>query len=342
MSSLSGSSTVLVTGSSGHLGKALMLTLSEYGYHPIGIDIKPSPTTTLVGSITDDAFVAGIFEEYEIEHVIHAATLHKPHVGSHSKMDFVQTNMVGTLNLLEAASVEKVKSFVYISTTSAFGSALKTRKGEPAAWINEDVVHRTPKNIYGSTKTAAEDLCVLFHQEHGLKTAILRTSRFFPEEDDDDQRREDTPDDENLKVVELAYRRVDIADVVSACVCAVRVPKERIKQKGRMYVVSAPTCFERREEVLKGLDEDAEGEYERAMPGAREVFEKKGWVWPDRVDRVYDSNSAVEELGWKAEYTFGNAIKRLREGREWRSELTFRVGRLGYHEVSTGVYTKRD
>ena len=69
---------VLVTGSAGHLGKALMLALPDLGYHPIGIDIKPSPTTTLVGSITDTAFLASVFGTFQPAHVIHAATLHKP------------------------------------------------------------------------------------------------------------------------------------------------------------------------------------------------------------------------------------------------------------------------
>ena len=49
-------------------------------------------------------------------------------------------------------------SFVFTSTTSAFGRALTPLPGEPAAWITEDVVPR-PRNIYGVTKTAAEDLC---------------------------------------------------------------------------------------------------------------------------------------------------------------------------------------
>ena len=64
--------------------------------------------------------------------VLHTATLHKPHVGSHGKQAFVDTNVTGTLALLEEAVAAGVGSFVFTSTTSAFGRAV-TAGGEPAA-----------------------------------------------------------------------------------------------------------------------------------------------------------------------------------------------------------------
>ena len=100
------------------------------------------------------------------------------------------------------------------STTSAFGDALKPPIGAPAAWIDERVAP-VPKNIYGVTKTAAEDLCQLFHRNEGLASIVLRTSRFFPEEDDDPEARIAYADD-NAKANEYLFRRVAIEDVVEA------------------------------------------------------------------------------------------------------------------------------
>src|SRR6201999_473369 len=131
-----------------------------------------------------------------------------------SRRDFVDANVTATLNLLEEAVATGVGRFVFTSTTSAFGRALTPDSGEPAAWITEDVVPR-PRNIYGVTKTAAEDLCELVHRDHGLPVLILRTSRFFPEPDDRDEIRAAYAD-ANLKVNELLYRRVDLEDVVTA------------------------------------------------------------------------------------------------------------------------------
>src|SRR4030095_104516 len=124
--------------------------------------------------------------------------LHKPHVATHSRQDFVDVNTTGTLNLLEEATAAGVTAFVYTSTTSVFGDALVPPPGEPAAWITEDVTP-VPKNIYGVTKAGAENLCHLFHRNQGLPCVVLRTSRFFPEPDDDAAVRERYAD-ENLKV----------------------------------------------------------------------------------------------------------------------------------------------
>ncbi|KAL7928167.1 NAD(P)-binding protein [Trichoderma chlorosporum] len=328
---------VLVTGSSGHLGHALMITLPSLGFTPIGIDILASPTTTCVGSVTDQPLIASIFQKYPIKHVLHAATLHKPHVGSHTKNDFVQTNIAGTLVLLEEAAklVDRIQSFVFFSTTSAFGSALSPKPGSPAAWIDETVVP-IPKNIYGVTKISAEDVCHLFHKEHKLPILVLRVSRFFPEEDDDEDRRNAMSDD-NLKVLEMAYRRCDIKDIVSATACAM----EKAKKIGwSKYIISAPPPFSNDPETLAALDRNPEEVFNKVVPAAAAVFREKGWRHLDRMDRVYDSGKAVRELGWEPEYTFAGIIEKLARGEDWRSELVEMVGKKGYHAVSHGVYTK--
>ncbi|HSM40638.1 MAG TPA: NAD(P)-dependent oxidoreductase, partial [Afifellaceae bacterium] len=203
---------VLVTGSSGHLGEAVMRVLPAFGHEPVGLDITPGPFTTHVGSITDCAVVRRAMGGAAM--VLHTATLHKPHVATHSRRDFVETNISGTLMLLEEALSSGVSGFVFTSTTSVFGAALSPAAGEPAAWIDE-TVSPIPKNIYGTTKTAAEDLCTLFASRHGLKCIILRTSRFFPEADDSSEIR-DADDDTNAKANEFLHRRVDIEDVASA------------------------------------------------------------------------------------------------------------------------------
>ena len=129
-----------------------------------------------------------------------------------------------------------VGRFVFTSTTSTFGRALTPAEGEPAAWITEDVTP-VPRNIYGATKRAAEDLCELIWRDHRLPCVILRTSRFFPEPDDRDDVRS-AYDDLNLKVNELLHRRVDLEDVVGAHLLAL----ERAPAIGfGRYIISATT-----------------------------------------------------------------------------------------------------
>src|ERR1700693_649265 len=140
---------ILVTGSAGHLGEALMRSLEDTEHEATGLDIKSSPFTRRVGSIAERSFVTRCL--YDVDVVLHAATLHKPHIASHTRQDFVDTNITGTLNLLEEAVSAGVRSFVFTSTTSAFGRALTPSAGAPAAWITEEVAC-LPRNIYGTTK----------------------------------------------------------------------------------------------------------------------------------------------------------------------------------------------
>ena len=92
---------VLVTGSSGHLGEALVRTLRAEGREVFGLDVLESPFTSTVGSIADRALVKDCVRG--VESVFHAATLHKPHIGSHDRQAFVETNVTGTTILLEEA-----------------------------------------------------------------------------------------------------------------------------------------------------------------------------------------------------------------------------------------------
>jgi len=146
---------ILVTGSAGHLGEALARTLLNLQHEVVGLDILESPFTTRVGSILHRSCVRRCMSGVQV--VFHPATLHKPHLATHHRQDFVDTNISGTLNLLEEAVEAGVESFVYTSTTSVSGDALLRPAGAPAAWITEDVTP-LPKNIYGATKAAAEDI----------------------------------------------------------------------------------------------------------------------------------------------------------------------------------------
>ena len=323
---------ILITGSAGHLGDALVRVLSEDGHETVGLDILPSPSTSVVGSVADRETVRACMAG--VDAVLHAATLHKPHVGSHSRQAFVDTNVTGTLTLLEEAVAAGVGRFVFTSTTSAFGRALTPPPGAPAAWITEDVVP-IPRNVYGATKTAAEDLCELVHRDHGLPCLILRTSRFFPEPDDRDEVRA-AYDDANLKVNELLYRRVDLADVVTAHQRAL----ERAPELGfGRYIITATTPFTR--DDLAELAVDAPAVVRRRFPDFETVFAPRGWRMFDAIERVYVNARAREQLGWEPEYDFGRALELVAAGEDPRSPLARAVGAKGYHAVSTGPYTTR-
>jgi nucleoside-diphosphate-sugar epimerase len=313
---------ILVTGSAGHLGEALMRTLRESEHDPIGLDVLASPYTDMQGSIVDRDIVRRCMRG--VDAVLHAATLHKPHVATHRRQAFVDVNVTGTLNLLEEAAAAKVGAFVFTSTTSAFGRALSPPAGEPAAWLTEDVAP-VPKNIYGVTKVAAENLCELARRDTGMPCLVLRTSRFFPEEDDEPAVR-DAREDDNNKTNELLYRRVDIEDVVDAHLLAI----EKAPAIGfARYIVSATTPFARAD--LAELRTDAPAAVRRHVPDYAAEYARRGWTMFEGIDRVYDNSRARAELGWRPRHDFASAIERLRKDGDARSALARAVGSKGYH-----------
>ena len=313
---------ILVTGSSGHLGEALIRALPSFGHQVVGLDIEASAFTTHVGSITDARFVEQCMRGMDA--VVHTATLHKPHVGTHSRQEFIDTNISGTLNLLEAAVGADVGSFVFTSTTSTFGDALRPTPGDPAIWVNEGLPPR-PKNIYSVTKLCAEGLCRLFSRNMSMPCLILRTSRFFPE-DDDNKNKRDAFDDNNLKVNELLFRRADIEDMVSAHVLAIK----KAPQLGfDRFIISATSPFHQEDAAELGINTPAV--VERYCPQYRIEYEKRGWSMFSSIGRVYDNSHARQVLGWRPKFSFHRAVECLSNGTDYRSELARQVGAKGYH-----------
>ena len=313
---------VLVTGSSGHLGEALMRTLRARGREAVGLDVIPGPFTDKVASIADRASVARSMQG--VHAVLHVATLHKPHVATHAREAFVETNVRGTLILLEEAARARVRGFVMTSTTSAFGDALTPAPDQPAAWIDERVAP-VPKNIYGVTKTAAEDLCQLFHRNEGLATIVLRTSRFFPEEDDDPVAREAYADD-NAKANEYLFRRVAIEDVVDAHLLAIEGAPTIGFGK---YIISATTPFLPADCARLRLD--APAVVSLRAPGWEQEYSRRGWRMFPSIDRVYDNALARRDLGWQPKWDFIAIVQRVRATGDIRGPLASEIGVKGYH-----------
>jgi len=314
---------ILVTGSAGHLGEALMRSLRAAGRAGVGVDRKASPYTDRVGSVCDRSFIERCMRSATA--VIHAATLHKPHLATHSWQDFVDTNVTGTLTLLDAARAFGIKTFIYVSTTSAFGSAVSRTSPADAIWVTEDLTPR-PRNIYGVTKLMAEDLGELAHRRYGLSVVILRTSRFFPEADDDPEvrRRYDTA---NAQANEMLYRRVDIEDVVSAIFLAL----ERAADLGfGRYIISATTPFGPAD--LPMLGNEAPAVVRAMFPDCEALFDSRGWKLFPRIDRVYVNARARADLGWRPRRDFQYVLGCLKSNQDFHSPLARAVGSKGYHD----------
>jgi nucleoside-diphosphate-sugar epimerase len=304
---------VLVTGSSGYLGAALVSRLRQGGHAVVGIDPVAGSATDYAASIADRALVATVLREHRIEAVLHAGALHKPDVARRPAADFVTTNVQGTLNLLEEATAASasVRRFVFTSTTSVMITRemreARDSRSAPgrARWMTEEAAPLAPRNIYGVTKLAAEHLCRLHHDRHGIAIMVLRTGRFFAEDDDTNR----LPSGPNLKANEFLNRRLTVEDAAAAHIAAL----ERAREIGfDTFILSAPPPFS--PEDLEALIADAPALIASRFPDAAELYARAGWALPAHIDRVYDPSLAERRLGFRCKSDFASVLAALREG----------------------------
>lgn len=297
---------VLLTGSSGWLGRFLAPRLREKGHAVVGLDVVAGIDTNVVGSVADKGFVLDTFARHSPEAVIHAGALHKPDIAQYAKQAFVDVNVTGTLNLLEAAIAAGHDRFVFTSTTSLMISqSIRDEESGAAVWLDETAGPLAPRNIYGVTKLAAEGLCRIHHHEHGLNCVVLRTSRFFPEEDDTER----SMSGPNLKANEFLHRRLAVEDAAEAHLAAL----ERAPDLGfETFIVSAPTPFARAEAAE--LKRDAAAVITRHFPAAPDLFARRGWRLPSSIGRIYDPARAERLLGFRARTDFARILEALSNG----------------------------
>ena len=296
---------VLVTGSSGWLGRYLAPMLRAGGHDVVGLDVVSAPDTDIVGSVADRAVVDAAMDG--VDAVIHAAALHKPDIARYPRQTFLDVNVTGTLNLLDAAVERGVGRFVFTSTTSLMiTQTIREENAAEAVWLDEGSGPLAPRNIYGVTKRAAEELCRLTHDERGLPVVILRTARFFPEDDDTHR----TLSGENMKANEFLHRRLSVQDCAAAHLMAL----EKVPDVGfGTYIVSAPTPFAR--DDAAALKTDASAVIARYFPDAADLYAARGWHLPVSIGRVYDASAIARDLGFRCATDFAAILAAMRDDR---------------------------
>jgi len=275
---------ILITGSSGQLGAEIARQLSSQ-HDIIGIDLVEGVWTHHLVNIVDREAVRNLMKG--IDAVIHIASLHAPHLATESSQAFINVNLTGMLNLLEAATDEKIRRFVYTSTTSLYGFALIP--DAQAVWVTEELIPQ-PRDMYDITKRGAEDLCQHFARAYGLPSICLRTARFFPEA---------VP----LMAFYRLYRGVDVRDVANAHVLAVTNQEILFD----IFNISAQSPFEPSD--LPALLHDAPSVLRSQVPEALPFFTQQGWAVPRSIDRVYVIERARHLLGYQPRYNFQEAFQ---------------------------------
>ena len=180
--------TLLVTGGAGFIGSNLVRMLAKQGqYRVVILDaltyagnlenlegvINGSTVKFIHGSITDADCLANLFATESIDYVLHLAAESHVDRSIASAAPFVETNITGTLRLLEAARAASVKRFVHVSTDEVYG----TLGPDDPAFTEETPLQ--PNSPYSASKAGSDMLVRAFVHTHGMDCVITRCSNNY-------------------------------------------------------------------------------------------------------------------------------------------------------------------
>jgi len=272
---------ILVTGSAGQLGSVSVEHLRKYHHEVTGADIISSATTDLLLDIKDKKAVLEATRGYDC--IIHMAAIHGKHYElGYPREPFIDTNIYGTLHLLNACIANGIPKFLYISTTSIYGNAMVDEN--QAVWVTEQLQEQ-PRDIYDITKQTAEQLCKDYFYKEGLQTSVYRVGRFLPEDD-------------NLKANHRLYRGLDERDGAEALRLALAYTFNGFE----IFNITSGSPFTEGDLVqLKHSPAEVIKQY---YPDIKAVYKAKDWILPKSIDRVYVSDKANKYFGYTPKYTF--------------------------------------
>jgi nucleoside-diphosphate-sugar epimerase len=277
---------ILVTGSSGKLGKVIVQLLKQHAYDVLGIDLLDSDTTHQIVDIRNRAAVRQITKGMDA--IIHTAALHGKHTDlNYPRNQFIETNIMGTDNLLAASVENGIAKFLYTSTTSIYGTAMVN--DQQAVWVDENLVPQ-PRDIYDITKLSCELLCKDYFKKEGIETTVLRVSRFLPEDD-------------NTKANHRIYRGLDELDGAIGH----QLVLEKHFDTFEIYNISNDSPFQK--EDLKDLFNNPKKVICKYYPTAEQFYQKNNWTFLDKIDRVYSIEKAKRELNYRPERNFDRFLK---------------------------------
>lgn len=183
---------ILVTGGAGFIGSHLIrLLVNKYpNYHIVNLDLltyagnlenltdveNKENYTFVKGDIVDAQFLDELFAKYNFDGVIHLAAESHVDRSIEDPMSFIKTNIIGTVNLLNAARKAwgdyKGKRFYHVSTDEVYGTLGET------GFFTEETSY-DPRSPYSSSKASSDHLVRAYHHTYGMPIVVSNCSNNY-------------------------------------------------------------------------------------------------------------------------------------------------------------------
>lgn len=178
--------TILITGATGLIGASIvkyLASLHEGVENPVQViglvrDLKKAET--MFEGIQNIRFVVGdvletISMEEPVDFIVHAASQTSSKSFINSPVETIKVAVQGTLNMLEFARINKVSSFVYLSTMEVYGAPTTDEKINETYYTNLDTM--AARSSYPESKRLCESICTAYYAEYGVPSKVVRLTQ---------------------------------------------------------------------------------------------------------------------------------------------------------------------
>jgi len=289
---------IVVTGSSGFIGLPAAEALAAEGYEVLGLDLAPPDVAgvkfeTVRGDFSDLSFLLNFLGKQGIDTIVHTGGISGPMLARDDPFAICRANVIGTMNLLEAARVSGVERFVFCGSASAFGDT-------PPPPVPDDPPLRAV-DIYSASKGAADLMLRAYRVQHHLDAISLRISNGYGP-----RRR----------------TRCAVQQMISDALDGVPTHFDWGRGYGRSYlfvhdaaraIVAATQVAHAAQWAynITGAEfrmmEDVAAIVERQLPGARITLDPGVDVLGYKREQL-DISAAGRDLGWKPAFTIESGI----------------------------------
>ena len=221
--------------------------------------------------------------------LVHIASIHP--WKEYSPDQYIDFNIKGTYNILDAAAASSVSRVVLTSSIAAMG--MRPNPDLPLPWTESKPC--TPDDLYAITKHTGEQLCRFFAGDGNYTYVILRPGTFIPK-----------PEDDPGYGLGLLTSWLHVSDVAAAHVLALEAPV-----RNEDFVITAGFPFS--SEDASALVADAASVILKHFPRAREL-ESLGIGLPASIGRCYDIRKARRLLGYTPHHTFARWLENMVQG----------------------------
>lgn len=290
---------IIVTGGSGFLGTHLIKALKQAGHQVKNIDLKKSKKyPTIVADVRNKEKMFELIKDADL--IFHLASLIEAGESVKYPQKFIDYNINGTLNVLEAMKNNGIKTFIFSSSAAVYGEPINIP-------IKED--DRTiPINPYGMTKLAMEGLLSSYVKAHGLTGVALRYFNLYGPEEHHQPETHAIPrfikqiyDGQNVTIWGDGKHQRDyihVQDVVAAHLKAIVLAQQQ-PQKYHYFNISAEkpaSVLEVLKLIEKAMNKKANIKHFPERPGDPRIL-------------VADAHKAKQKLNWQAEVNLEDGLK---------------------------------